>query len=144
MILANSANTNCRPFQRKINCSKFIMMDFNNDAIWLLVSLFLTSINLLLVVFLQWKILTILQKVTINFRQVSLKGVLLLVRVLEHLDKILQKYLWINQIFKKNFTTHELPHKRFLSFPVNFFHLFTEAGLYRIRQKLSLVYGRYT
>ena len=48
----------------------------------LLASLFATSRNLVFGVFLPIKHITILQKVTINFRQVSLKGVLLSVRVL--------------------------------------------------------------
>ena len=85
--LANSGNTNCHPFQVKINCSKFIMMDNNNVAtMTLLISLFVISRNILLVVFLQRKIITILQKVAINFRQV-------LVRDLEYFGKVLQRYL---------------------------------------------------
>ena len=39
------------------------------------------------------KNITILSKITINFWQLSLKGVLLAVRVLEYLGKILEKYL---------------------------------------------------
>ena len=31
-VLANSANTNCSPFQVKINCFKFITMDVNKSA----------------------------------------------------------------------------------------------------------------
>ena len=45
-----------------------------------LVSLFVTLRNLLVGVFLPRKIIIILRKITINFRQVSLKGILLLVK----------------------------------------------------------------
>ena len=56
----------------------------------LLVSLFITSRNFLFGVFLQKKnTITIVQKITINFRQVLLKGVLLSVRDLEYFGKIL-------------------------------------------------------
>ena len=71
--LANSANTNCRPFLVKINSSKFIIDKLQQRCdITLLVSLFVTSTNLLFGVFLPRKIITILLKITINFRQVSL------------------------------------------------------------------------
>ena len=56
----------------------------------LLVSLFITSRNFLFGVFLQKKnTITIVQKITINFWQVLLKGVLLSVRDLEYFGKIL-------------------------------------------------------
>ena len=93
--LANSANTNCRPFQVKINCSKFIMIDFSNRVTYdfVIVSLLLASRDLLLVVFLPRKVLAMLQKIAINFRNVLLTVVLLLVIILEYFGKILQKYL---------------------------------------------------
>ena len=75
IILANSASTDCR-----------LMI--------LLLYLFVISRNLLLGVFLPRKIITIVRKVTINCRQASvMKGVLLLVRVLEYFGKIFEKYL---------------------------------------------------
>ena len=52
------------------------------------VSLFLISRNLWFSVFLPRKIIATLRKRTINFRQVSLKGVLLSVRVTEYLFSI--------------------------------------------------------
>ena len=58
-----------------------------------------------------------LTKSYMHFRQVSLKGVLLPVRLLEYFGEILQKHLWKSL----NFTTHELLHKWFLRFPVRFF-----------------------
>ena len=89
LILANSANTKCRSFQVKINCSKFII---DEPQQWchmtFLVSLFVTSRILLFGVFLPRKIITISQKIAVNVRQVSLKGVLLSVNVLECFDKI--------------------------------------------------------
>ena len=93
--LANSANTNCRPFQVKINCSKFIMIDFSNRVTYdfVIASLFLASRDLLLVVFLPRKVLAMLQKIAINFPNVSVTVVLLLVIILEYFGKILQKYL---------------------------------------------------
>ena len=87
-LLANSANTNCCPFQVKINFSKFMIDGLQQRChMTLLVSSFVTSRNLLFDVFLPRKIITILQKITINFRQVSLKGVLLSVQVLEYSAK---------------------------------------------------------
>ena len=58
-------------------------MYFDKSAAWLLVSLFVTLRNLLIGVFLPRKIITISQKIAINFRQVSLKGVLPSVSALE-------------------------------------------------------------
>ena len=43
----------------------------------------------------------ILPKIAVNFRQVSLKGVLLSVSALKCFDKIFYKCLWKNWIFKK-------------------------------------------
>ena len=60
-ILPNSANTTCRLFQVKINCSKFII-DGQRCHMTFLVSLFVTSRNLLFGVFLSRKIITIPQK----------------------------------------------------------------------------------
>ena len=90
-ILANSANINCLPFQVKINCSKFIIVDGLQKRCHmnLLVSLFVTSRNLLFDVFLPRKIIKILRKITINFKQVPPKDVLHTVRVLKYFSKIL-------------------------------------------------------
>ena len=75
IVLANSADTNCRPFQVKINCSKFIIDKLQQRChMTLLVSLFVTSINLLFGVFPSRKIIKILQERSINSKQVSLKG----------------------------------------------------------------------
>ena len=94
LVPGYSADTNFRLFQVKINCFKFIINKLQQRCHKILLdSLFLTSKNLLLGVFLSRKIITILRKMTINFRQVPLKGVLLSVRVLEYLGKILQKHL---------------------------------------------------
>ena len=61
-ILAYSANTKCRPFQVKINCSKFIIDGLRQRChITFLVSLFITSRNSLFGEFLPRKIITILQ-----------------------------------------------------------------------------------
>ena len=55
-ILANSANTKCRPFQVKINCSKFIIDRLQSWCyLTFLFSLFVTSRNLLFDVFLPWE-----------------------------------------------------------------------------------------
>ena len=55
-LLANSANTKCRPFQVKINCSKFIINRLQQRChVTLLISLFATSRNLLFGVFLPRK-----------------------------------------------------------------------------------------
>ena len=52
-ILANSANTECRPFQVKINCSKFIIDRLQSRCcLTFLFSLFVTLRNLLFGVFL--------------------------------------------------------------------------------------------
>ena len=94
IILANSANTKCRPFQVKINCSIFIIDGLQQRChMTFLVSLFVTSRNLLFGVFLPRKIITISQKIAVNFRQVPLKGVLLSVSILECFGKIFSKYL---------------------------------------------------
>ena len=90
-LLANSASTNCRPFQVTINCPKFILDRLHYRChMTLLVSLFVTSRKLLFGVFLPRKIVAILLTITINFRQVSLKGVLLLARAMEYFSKILK------------------------------------------------------
>ena len=77
--------------------------------------------KLLFGVFLGRKIITILRKITINFRQVSLKGILLSVRVLEFRKNPLKAPV---KKFLKNFTTNELLHKWLLRFPERFY-LFT-------------------
>ena len=59
----------------------------------LLVSLFVALRNILFAVFLRRKIITILQKIAINFGQVLLKRAHLLVRALEYFGKILQNHL---------------------------------------------------
>ena len=102
--VANSANTNCRPFQVNFNCSKFIADELQQRChMTLLFSLFVTSRNLLFAVFLSRKSIIILRKITRNSRQVPLKGVLLWIRVLECSTKILTK--------KKK--TLPLPHMNF-------------------------------
>ena len=70
----------------------------------LLVSLFITSRNLLLIVFLPKNIITILQKVAIHFWQVSLKGVLSAKSFKSNCEKVTSL---------KKFKTHELPYKWF-------------------------------
>ena len=65
-----------------------------------LIYLFVTSRNLLFGVFLLREMITILRKIAVHFRQVSLKRVLLSVGVLECFGKILLKYLWKSWIFK--------------------------------------------
>ena len=65
LLLANSANSNCRPFQVKSNCSKFIIDGLQQRChMALLVSLFVASRHVLFGVFLPRKIITILQKIT--------------------------------------------------------------------------------
>ena len=59
----------------------------------LLVSLFVAMRNILFAAFLRRKIITILQKIAINFGQVLLKCAHLLVRALEYFGKILQNHL---------------------------------------------------
>ena len=82
IILANSATLIAIPSKVKINCSKFIIDGLHQQYhMTLLVSLFVTLRHLFFGVFLPIKIVTISWKMTINFRQVSLKGVLLSVRV---------------------------------------------------------------
>ena len=79
LLLANSANTKCRPLQVKI---KFIIDGLQQRC-------HMTFLNSLFGVFLPRKIITILRKIAANFRQVSLKGVLVSVNLLECLGKIL-------------------------------------------------------
>ena len=84
VLLANSANTKCCPFQVNINHSKFIIDRLQQRFhVTFLIYLFVASRNLLFGVFLPRKIITILRKIAVNFRQVSLKEVLLSVSVLE-------------------------------------------------------------
>ena len=65
-LLTNSANIKCCPFQVKINCSKFIIRLSQWCHITFLVYLFATSRNLLFGVFLPGKIITVLQKKTLQ------------------------------------------------------------------------------
>ena len=61
--VANSANTNCRPFQVNFNCSKFIADELQQRChMTLLFSLFVTSRNLLFAVFLSRKSIIIFKK----------------------------------------------------------------------------------
>ena len=76
--------------QVKINCSKFIIDTLQQQChVTFLIYLFVTSRNLLFGVFLTRAIITIVRKTTLNFRQVSLKNVLLSVSVLKCFGKIL-------------------------------------------------------
>ena len=93
---ANSANNNCRPFQVKINCSKFIIGGLQQQGnMTLSVSLFVTSRNLLFGVSLLWRkvITNNLKKITINFRQVPLKCVLFSIRIHELEHELLHKWV---------------------------------------------------
>ena len=102
ILLANSANTECRPFRVKIYFSIFIIDGLQQRCRMIfLVSLFVTSRNLLFGVFLARKIITISQKIAGIFRQVLLKGVLLSVSILKCFGKTFSKYLWKSRIFKK-------------------------------------------
>ena len=75
-VLANSGNTKCCPFQVKMNCSIFVIDGIQQRChMTFLVSLSVTARNLLFGVFLPRKIITISQKIAINFRQVSPRGV---------------------------------------------------------------------
>ena len=69
-LLANSANTNCRSIQVNFNCSKFIVDGRQQRYhMTLLFSLFVTSRNLFIAVFLPRKVIIILRK--INFKRLS-------------------------------------------------------------------------
>ena len=109
--LANSANTKCRPFRVKTNCSKFIIDRLQQRCrMTFLIYLLVTSRNLLFDVFLPRKIITISRKIAVNFRQVSLKGVLLSISVLKCFGKIFKSTLEKLNLYK-SFTAHELLHK---------------------------------
>ena len=74
-LLGNSGSTKCLLFQVRINCFKFIIDGLQQRChITFLVSTFVASTNLLFGVYLPRKIITISQKIALNFRQVSLKG----------------------------------------------------------------------
>ena len=104
IVLANSVNANCCPFQVKNICSKFITKIYRDPYIkslfiidglqqrchmtWL-IFLFVTLRNIWFGVFLPKKLITILRKITAKFRQVSLKGVFLSVGFMEYYGKIL-------------------------------------------------------
>ena len=88
-----------------------------------LVSLLVTSRNLLFGIFLPRKIIKILQKKNMSFRRVT-KGVLLSVSVLEYLDKIYKKfYKSINLVesLKKTLLHMHFFTSGFYRFPVRFF-----------------------
>ena len=75
-LLANSANTKCRPFQVNIICSKFVIDRLQQQChVTFSIYLFVTSRNFLFGVFLPRKIITVSRKIAVNFREVSLKGV---------------------------------------------------------------------
>ena len=85
LLLENSANIKCHPVQVKINCSKSLIDGLQQrHHMNFLVSLFVTSRNLLFGVFLPKKIITISQKIPANF----LKGVFLLGSILGCFGKI--------------------------------------------------------
>ena len=132
MKLPSSGNTKCRPFYVKINCPKFRIDRLQQLChVIFLIYLFVTSRNcyclprdlfdlfvcsneklLLFGLFLRRKIMKIFWKIVLNFRQMSLKGVLLSVSVLECFGKIFYKYLWKSWIFKNpllhiNFFTND-------------------------------------
>ena len=74
IILANSANTKCRPFHVKINCSKLRigrLQQLCHVIVWNIEKLLLFGL------FLTRKIITIFWEIVLNFRQMLLKGVLL-------------------------------------------------------------------
>ena len=97
IILANNASTKYRPFQVKINCSIFIIDGLQQRChMTFLVSLFETSGNLLFGVFLPNEIITVLQKIAVDFRQMPLKGVLPSVSILECFGKIFSKHKDLN------------------------------------------------
>ena len=110
------------PSKVKINCSKFIIDGFQQWChMTLLVPLFVKLRDLLFGVFLARKTIAILRKITIIFRQVSLKGILLSVRVLEYLAVKSFKRIYEKAKSLKNFITNELLHNWLSRFPVRFF-----------------------
>ena len=140
-MLANSGNTKCRPFQVNINCSKFII-DRLQQRRWCHVTflsyLFVTLTNSWFGVFLPRKIITILRKIAVNFRQVSLKGVLVSVSILQCFGKIFKKYLWKRGIFKNPLLYRNFFASDFKVFQQDFFHLFTYPPL--IYRSLFVLY----
>ena len=104
IVLANSVNANCCPFQVKNICSKFITKIYRDPYIkslfiidglqqrcymtWL-IFLFVTLRNIWFGVFLPKNLIAILRKITAKFRQVSLKDVFLSVGFMEYYGKIL-------------------------------------------------------
>ena len=79
IILANSVNTNCRPFQVKINCSKLIIDRLQQRCdVTFLIYLFVTSRNLFVWCISAKENYYNLTKNSrfVNFRQVPLKRVL--------------------------------------------------------------------
>ena len=111
--------------QVKINWSKFIIDRLQQRFhMTFLICLFVTSRNLLFSVFLPRKIITVLRKIVVNFRQVSLKELLPSLSVLKCFGEKVGslKILYCTWIL----------HKWFLRFPVGlFFHLFTFPLIYR-------------
>ena len=75
-LLANSANNKRRLFQVKINCSKFTIGWLQEWCyVTFLIYLYVAPRNLSFGIFLSRKIIIILRKIDVNFKQVLLKGV---------------------------------------------------------------------
>ena len=116
----SSANTNCHSIQVNFICSKFIIDGLQQRChMTLLFSLFVTSRNLFIAVFMPRNIITILRK--ISFKQLLLKGVLVPVIVGEYFATNVLKVPVKKLNISKDFTTHELFYKRLLRFPERFF-----------------------
>ena len=96
-----------------------------------LISLFVTSKNLLFGVFLPKKISTILRKIAINFRQMSLNGVLLSVSVLECFGKSFKSTSEKVESLKTLYYTWTSSQVIFKVSSRVFFHLFTYPPIYR-------------
>ena len=111
ILLANSANTKCRPFQVKIDCSKFIKdcpfqvktdcCKFIKDRLQSRTDFFIHGETYCLVYFCQGKI-------AVNIRQVSLNRLNL----------------------QKAFPANELLHKWFLRFPGGFFFTYLPIRIF--------------
>ena len=94
-----------------------------------LVSLFVTSRNLFFGVFLPRKSIIILRKINTNFWQVSLKGVLLSVRVLEYFGKTFKRTCEKVESLKKLYYSWASSQVAYKVSSKTFFYLFTEACL---------------
>ena len=128
MILANSVNTKCRPFQVKINCSKLIIDSLQQwRHVTFLIYLFVTSRNLFF-----WCI-----SATENCYNLTNWNVYFL-----SVGKIfLKKYLWKTWIFK-NPLLHMI-FKSFLRFLVGFFctYLLMYSYLLFVSYSTQIVYS---